>query len=437
MKLSSCHIVFLTLLFLFILPACELAEHDLFQHFEGETEILKPNMTSSELVSNQYIVLFTPDFVEELDLGTRTIGLPNDPATRDQQRATIQAQYETNIDRLTRVSEELLIDNRMSPTSLRQVFSGNQHGMVVNLQATEIGQLKNDERVGEIAQDQLIAFGTIQPQLKTPFNPAGNNGNGAGNAGQITPDGVTRVGGVYDFDTNSQYNYRWAWIIDTGIDGHGELDIVFSANFSSDVNAHDGYGHGTHVAGIIAAKNNNKGTVGIAAGANVVNIKVLNSQGLGYDSDVVTALNYVSNYLWPEDIINMSIGGNFSNIVDNAVLGIANSGVKIVVAAGNTSQQTSNFSPARVSHPNVFVVGSIGQWDNFSSFSNYGSNVDFVAPGDYILSTYGSTNYAYLTGTSMAAPHVAGVLLASPTGYSSDGTSTPAPDGRSIPIIFR
>lgn len=437
MKLSNCHSICLAFLLLFILPACEVEDYDLFQHFEGETEMLKPSMTKSELVPNQYIVLFTPDYVEQLDLATRSTGLSNDPATRQEQTATIQAQYEANIELLTGVSEVILTDNRLPSTSLIQVFSGHQHGMVVNLQDTEIDQLKNDKRIGEVAQDQLIALGTLHPQLKTPFNPASNGSNGNGHNGQITPQGVTRVGGVYDFNANPQYNYRWAWIIDTGIDNHGELDVAFSANFSTDPNSRDGYGHGTHVAGIIAAKNNNKGTVGVAAGASIVNIKVLNSQGTGYDSDVVAALNYASNYLWPEDVINMSIGGNYSNMVDNAVLAIANSGVKVVAAAGNTSQQVNNFSPARVNHPNVFVVSSIGQWDNFSSFSNYGSNVDFAAPGDYILSTYGPTDYAYLTGTSMAAPHVTGVLLIAPNAYTSDGVSTAAPDGRHIPIISR
>ena len=434
MKFSSFVLLTCSFFLSMMHSGCQIGNPDLFESPYDNEPTVQAITSDIQLVPDQYIVLLNEDSVH-LPLSGNT-ERDQAPASRTPGKDEIRNEYKTFVETMTATCENILQANRVSTTAIQKVFTGAQAGMVVKLSEAEKNQLLNDPSIATIEQDQLIALSDFEPHIKTPFNPA-NNGNGSN--GQSTPYGVSRVGGTYDFQANSQYNYRWAWIIDTGIDNHSELRLVnpYSTNFSNDIDENDNFGHGTHVAGIVGAKNDNSGVVGVASGVFMVNIKVLNQNGVGYASDIVSALNYISLYVWPEDVINMSIGGSASNILDNAVLALANTGVKIVVAAGNAAQDVSQYSPARIQHPNVYVVGSIDNSDTYSYFSNYGNGIDYVAPGDGILSTYGDDNFAVSSGTSMAAPHVTGVLLSAPNTYSTDGNSSPAPDGSTFPVIYR
>jgi subtilisin family serine protease len=173
----------------------------------------------------------------------------------------------------------------------------------------------------------------------------------------------------------------------------------------------DDNGHGSHVAGTIAAKNNTIGVIGVAAGALVVPVKVLDSRGNGTTSGVISGINYVLANGKAGDVANMSLGGGVSTALDDAVLK-ASSVVKFALAAGNETDNASNHSPARVNGPNIYTISAMGTGDLWASFSNYGNPpVDYCAPGVSILSTYKGGGYATLSGTSMATPHVAGLLL--------------------------
>jgi hypothetical protein len=172
----------------------------------------------------------------------------------------------------------------------------------------------------------------------------------------------------------------------------------------------DDNGHGTHVAGIIAAENNNTGVVGVAPEADLYALKVLDRTGSGYVSDVIAAIQWATD---PNgdgdnsdkmDIINMSLGGNNNEWLFAAcLLAYELDGLILVAAAGNGG---SVIYPA--AYYSVIAVSAIDSDDNLASFSSTGSEVELAAPGVYIYSTYKGGGYATISGTSMASPHVAG-----------------------------
>jgi subtilisin family serine protease len=175
--------------------------------------------------------------------------------------------------------------------------------------------------------------------------------------------------------------------------------------------------------------------VGVAAGATVVSVRVLNRQGSGTTSGVIAGVNYVAEAAAQGDVANMSLGGGISEALDNAVIA-ASAKVKFAIAAGNESMDANLSSPARANGNNIYTVSAMRQGDIWASFSNYGNPpVDYCAPGVYIFSTYKNGGYATLSGTSMAAPHVAGLLLLGR--ISTDGYVSGDPDGNADPIAHR
>ena len=173
----------------------------------------------------------------------------------------------------------------------------------------------------------------------------------------------------------------------------------------------DENGHRTHVAGIVGARNNNIGITGVASGARVA-LKVLNQLGEGRLSGIVQAMSYVSQNGRAGDVVNLSPGGeSTSTTLDRVIRQVADAGILFAIVAGNEGENSDNYSPARVNHPNVFTVSAMDRTNLFASFSNFGSSVDVAAYGVRITSTYKGGKYATLSGTSMAAPHVAGLLL--------------------------
>ena len=235
-------------------------------------------------------------------------------------------------------------------------------------------------------------------------------------------------------DLNANILPGYDFIIDTAVsnDGNGRDsdasdpgDWVTANQCGGTHAAQNSSWHGTHVAGTIAAVTNNaKGVAGVAYGAKIVPVRVLGTCG-GYDSDIADAIIWASGGTVsgvpananPAEVINLSLGGSGAcgTTTQTAINGAVGRGTTLVIAAGNDNVNVSNASPANCN--NVIAVASITSTGARSSFSNYGALIDIAAPGSNILSTLntgtttpGAETYASYNGTSMATPHVAGVV---------------------------
>ena len=252
--------------------------------------------------------------------------------------------------------------------------------------------LSQDSRVKFVEED------SIMEALATQTNP---------------PWGLDRIG-QRNLPLNQTYSYTTngtgvnVYIIDTGIrrthqQFAGRAFVGFDA-IGDGQNTNDCNGHGTHVSGTVGGS-----TFGVAKNVHLFAVRVLNCNGSGTTSGVITGVDWVTtNHISPA-VANMSLGGGASTALDNAVINSINSGVTYAIAAGNSNTNAANSSPARVGA--AITVGATTRTDARSSFSNFGSVVDIFAPGSSILSSFNTsdTATATLSGTSMATPHVAGV----------------------------
>jgi major intracellular serine protease len=211
--------------------------------------------------------------------------------------------------------------------------------------------------------------------------------------------------------------------LDTGVEkDHPDLkeNIIGGYNFTEDDNGDtniftDYTGHGTHVAGIIAASDDGVGIVGVAPKSKILALKVIDKNGSGSYDNLIKAIQYATEWVGPNgervNVINMSLGGPKPNDLLHKVIKEARQkGIVLVSAAGN--QGDGNEESFEVSYPGyykeVIQIGSITIDQKPSVFSNTNVNLDFVAPGENVLSTHLNGRYAQLSGTSMAAPYVAG-----------------------------
>ncbi|WP_224485452.1 S8 family peptidase [Robertkochia aurantiaca] len=313
---------------------------------------------------------------------------------------------------------------------VNHVYSKALNGFVVSLSAAEAEKLRQDARIDYIEEDQM--FSLAPPPGKGP----GGGDDGGGSTGQETPYGITRVNGVSNYTGSGV-----AWVLDSGIDlDHPDLNVDASRGFNAFTSGRDskslddGDGHGTHVAGTIAAINNSIGVIGVAPGATVIPVKVLDSRGSGSYSGVIAGIDHVAANGAPGDVANMSLGGGASQAVDDAVVNAAAQGVIFTIAAGNSGADSNNYSPARAEGTNVYTISAMDSSDNWASFSNYANPpVDYCAPGVAISSTWKDGGYNTISGTSMAAPHAAGVFLLG--AVTTSGTVNGDPDGNPDPII--
>lgn len=232
------------------------------------------------------------------------------------------------------------------------------------------------------------------------------------------PEGVKLMKAPEIWDDSRRGNGVVIAILDTGCQiDHPDLKdrIIGGRNFTSDYNGDknnfdDGKGHGTHVAGTIAAAENNQGVVGMAPQANLLILKVLRNDGNGDYQSLIDAINYAIDWKGPQGqnvrIITMSLGGESNDTaLHDAVIRATNNGILVVCASGNSGREVKEFPGA---YNEVVGVGAVDLNKKMAKFSTMNNEVDMVAPGVDIYSTYPGNKYASLSGTSMSTPHVAG-----------------------------
>jgi subtilisin family serine protease len=322
-----------------------------------------------------------------------------------------------------------------------RVYGAALDGYAGEIPRARLAAVRADSRVAYVERDKPVTIAR-KPQPSAP---------------QVLPWGIDRI----DADLSSTVAGNGsgtisgvnAYVIDTGIDaGHSDLNVVRSVNFAGGSNS-DCNGHGTHVGGTIAARDNTTAVVGAAPGAPLTAVKVLGCSGSGSTSGVIAGVNWVTANAARPAVANMSLGGGLSQALDDAVRNSAASGVVYAVAAGNSGANACSSSPARAgagTDNGVITTAATDSSNLETSWSNYGACVDLWAPGASILSTRLGGGTTTMSGTSMASPHVdgtAGLYLSSHSASTSAAveaqlkadslaTGTVSKDGRAVRLVY-
>lgn len=265
----------------------------------------------------------------------------------------------------------------------------------------------SDEMLNKLRQNDAIEYIEMDQMVSVNDDEVG-----AESVESSAPWGLDRIDqvslpldGTYHYVPSSGTGVN-VYVIDTIVlTSHSDFGGRATLDFDNvaSVTATDAKGHGTHVAGIIGGSSK-----GVAKNVTIHSIRVLQDDGYGSTSGIVAGIDYVIAHAVKPAVINMSLGGVYSNSIDAAVNAAINSGITVVVAAGNSDYNACYYSPARVK--NAITVGATDSSDTRAYYSNYGSCVDLFAPGSNILSDWNTSNTATntISGTSMASPHVAG-----------------------------
>jgi subtilisin len=311
-----------------------------------------------------------------------------------------------------------------------RTFRSAIHGYSAKLSGAQVAALRDDPDVAMVVPDGVVSL-----------------------EAQSTPTGVRRIGGLGNpiaaIDGSDERVDADVAIVDTGIDpSHPDLNVVGGHNCSS--SNPDGWqddnGHGTHVAGTVGAIDNGRGVVGVAPGVRLWAVRILRADGGGLVSWYVCGLDWIASQRDPTDptrplieAVNMSVaragsddrncGLTNHDVMHQAICRLVGAGVTVAAAAGNNSFNAAKLIPA--SYNEVITVSALADtdgkpgglggglcysWgtydkdDTFANFSNYGHDVDLIAPGKCIWSTLPGNRYGYLSGTSMATPHVTGAI---------------------------
>jgi subtilisin family serine protease len=294
------------------------------------------------------------------------------------------------------------------------VYGHAVRGYAARMSDQKAARIAQDPRVASVERDEVVT-------LDAQSIPTGIDRID----GEVSSAVAGNGSGAVDVDVA---------VLDTGIAAHPDLNVVGGRNCTtgSKTAYTDRHGHGTHVAGTIAAKDDSNGVVGVAPGARLWAVKVLNDQGSGTRSGIICGIDWVTAKGGIE-VANMSLGGSGTeptgttcstgDAYHDAICRSVTSGVTYAVAAGNSATDSANHVPA--AYDEVITVSALADFngvagggaaatcradvdDTFADFSNFGLDVDLIAPGVCITSTWPGGGYNTISGTSMASPHVAG-----------------------------
>jgi subtilisin len=313
--------------------------------------------------------------------------------------------------------------------AVRHVYRHALNGYSGLMSAADAQALRADARVASVSPDRPVSIDA-----------------------QVLPTGIDRIDGelssTVSGDGTGSVDVDVA-VIDTGIDlTHPDLNVVGGVNCSTGNSFNDGNGHGTHVAGTVAAVDNGDGVVGVAPGARLWAVRVLNNRGSGSFADIICGVDWVTGNAATIEVANMSLSGPGAepagsgcatgDAFHDAVCASVAAGVTYAVSAGNQHINAANRVPA--AYDEVMTISALADFDGnpagraaptcradeddtFANFSNFGADVDLIAPGVCILSTYRGGGYATISGTSMSSPHAAGAAALYKSNHAS---ATPA-----------
>jgi subtilisin family serine protease len=360
---------------------------------------------------------------------TPAAGRPATPAASKDGRPDAKGRYIVMLRRGADTAAVLTRHRQHEGTRADRRYKAAFRGFSAHLDARQRRALLADPNVVAIVPDEVV-------ELAAQVNPTGISRVNA------RKSSVANINGVDDrVDADIA-------IVDTGVGPHPDLNVVGGYNCSTSTTTawRDGHGHGTHVAGTAAALDNTIGVVGVAPGARIWSVRILNSSGAGLLSWYVCGLDWILRQKDPSDsnrqlieVVNMSVaksgrddvncGLTNHDVLHQAICRLYRAGITVVAAAANEHESASRYVPA--AYNEVITVsaladtdgrpGSLGgnrcysfggydKDDTFADFSNYGSDVDLIAPGKCIWSTKVGPTYGYMTGTSMATPHVTGAV---------------------------
>ena len=298
---------------------------------------------------------------------------------------------------------------KLNQTAVIAEYTDVISGFTAKLDKSQVVKLQADPEVAAVYQDYEITIGDYETH--EVFE---NHENG-----QVIPCAITQAGGSVNGSTKSTV----VWILDTGADmDHPDLNIETSSELSKSFvtgeTVEDGNGHGTHCAGIIGGKDNAVGTLGVSSGARIIPIKVLANSGAGSFSTLISGLNHVAKFDKPGDVVNLSLGTygvkdceNANPTLRDALRNLGNAGTWVVISSGNDYKDSKQALPGCVNGNKVITVGAMTCEGTCAKYTNLNpATVDWFAVGSNVYSTYKNGGYATMSGTSMAAPVVAGIL---------------------------
>ena len=298
---------------------------------------------SSNLIQDHYIVMVKPELMKDYQFNQKPANREQAGILAQEKRAAFQSEV-----------AKMLAVNSIPASLISDYYTEVFYGFAIQLDKLQLKKLLSHPMTEMIENDMVV---------KLPDFTVEKTGITA--RAQTTPCGIILANGPGDGSASS----KWIWIVDTGVDlDHPDLNVQSSAPYAKSFvggTPDDCNGHGTHCAGIAAAKNNTIGSVGVSAGAVVVPVRVLNCQGSGQTSKIISGLDHVATYDEPGDVVNMSLGGYWgANCSTNssfktALTNIGNSGTLVALAAGNSSDNADLYTPACINGSNINTVAAM------------------------------------------------------------------------------
>jgi hypothetical protein len=374
-----------------------------------------PKSAEGAIIPGQFIVLFNeaviPPAISYLDM---------DQIQSREEKVVLMTEYNAKVE--TKINQ-WLAQNGIKEEQVLYRYTSVAAGVAIRIDEATQKRIGLDPSVASIEHDREEHL----PPFVVENIDRGNN------RAQTTPCGITNAGGFATATTD-----RWIWIVDTGIDlDHPDLNVVTTSPYPATFvggTADDCNGHGTHCAGIAGARNNTIGVVGVAAGAPVVPVRVFGCSGGSSSSTIISGINHVGTYDYAGDVVNLSLGGYYGTSgcstgspYRTPILNLTAGGTRVAIASGNNNSLSSYYQPGCISGTNIFTVTNMTCAKTYYNDPTYGGNrgmppVDVIATGTSVYSTYAGGTYATLTGTSMATPHVAGIMQVRNAGPLTSGT---------------